>query len=212
MKQLKEYIQEIDNERRSIITSETLKLLNETDEIDGWLYSDEIMLLHHLAKDIDGLIVEIGSWKGKSATAITSALKNGELYCIDTFKGSKEHDIDNLLELFIENTKKYEDKITYIPMMSKYAAEKFDDDSIDMLFIDGSHEYKDVKSDLELYFKKVKPNGVILIHDTKTADADTIEGKGWKGPIKASNEFIENNKYEIKEICGICSTTCFRKT
>jgi len=37
--------------------------------------------------------------------------------------------------------------------------------SVDVLYVDGSHTFEDVKSDLENYRSKVKPGGVILCHD-----------------------------------------------
>jgi len=206
MTQLNKYIEQIIKERTTSITIETLKILDEVDKISGWLISDEIMLLHNLAKDIDGFVVEIGSWKGKSSVAIASALNEGMLHCIDTFEGSEEHIEHNILELFINNIKKYEDKILYIKGKSKDVVNEFEDNLIDMLFIDGSHEYEDVKNDLNLYFEKVKSDGIILVHDTATNDS-----KGWEGPTKAVNEFIENNKTKIKEVCEIVSITCFRK-
>ena len=41
----------------------------------------------------------------------------------------------------------------------------FEDGSIDLLHIDGSHEYEEVKSDFEKWLPKVKKGGRILIHD-----------------------------------------------
>ena len=36
---------------------------------------------------------------------------------------------------------------------------------IDILFIDGSHDYESVKRDFENWSQFVKPNGIILMHD-----------------------------------------------
>lgn len=42
---------------------------------------------------------------------------------------------------------------------------QFDDGSIDILHIDGSHFYEDVKHDYETWKIKVKANGIIMFHD-----------------------------------------------
>ena len=39
-------------------------------------------------------------------------------------------------------------------------------EELDILFIDGSHDYEGVKRDYEIYGSLVKPGGVIIFHDT----------------------------------------------
>jgi hypothetical protein len=41
----------------------------------------------------------------------------------------------------------------------------FSDDSIDILHIDGHHSYESVRSDFESWLPKVRPGGIILLHD-----------------------------------------------
>jgi len=41
----------------------------------------------------------------------------------------------------------------------------FEDNSIGMIFIDGSHEYELVKADMEAWRPKVVPGGIIALHD-----------------------------------------------
>ena len=43
--------------------------------------------------------------------------------------------------------------------------ENFEDNSIDVLFIDGGHEYSVVKKDIEIGWNKVKPGGYICGDD-----------------------------------------------
>lgn len=47
-------------------------------------------------------------------------------------------------------------------------------DGVDVVFIDTSHHYRHTLTELELYVPKVKPGGVVLLHDTELdTPADT---------------------------------------
>ena len=62
--------------------------------------------------------------------------------------------------------------------------DEFPDQYFDWVYIDGNHLYEFVKQDLELCFKKTKPNGYI------TGD-DYEEGGWWQGGVKkAIDEFV----------------------
>ena len=139
--------------------------------------------------------VEVGSWKGKSAAYIAVEIINSKkdisLDCIDTWKGSSEHVNDDyvksnsLYELFIKNTSSLSSVINPIRMDSVDASKKYENNSIDFIFIDASHEYEYVKKDIEAWFPKVKINGIIAGHDYKN---------GWVGVDKAVDEFFVDKK------------------
>ena len=52
-------------------------------------------------------------------------------------------------------------------------------DGVDVLFIDTSHFYDQTCAELELYVPKVKPGGVVLLHDTELKHP---EGRPWDDP------------------------------
>jgi len=119
--------------------------------------------------------VEVGCWKGKSASYLAVELinsgKNIEFYCVDTWEGSIEHheqmpdQLPSLYDTFIDNMKPLEN--TYIPlrMPSIEASSKFEDSSLDFVFIDASHEYQDVKDDIAAWLPKIKKGGILAGHD-----------------------------------------------
>src|SRR3989337_2786998 len=65
------------------------------DKVDGWLTDKEGELLYNLAKNCtgEGVIVEIGSWQGKSTIWLGRGSKKGNnitIYAIDPHTGASE--------------------------------------------------------------------------------------------------------------------------
>lgn len=117
--------------------------------------------------------VEVGVWKGKSAAymavEIANSNKNIDFYCVDTWEGSVEHqnnpELPRLFEIFTENMKPVEKYYKPMKMKSLEAVHLFEDNSLDFVFIDGSHEYEDVKDDIAFWLPKVKIGGILAGHD-----------------------------------------------
>jgi len=120
-------------------------------------------------------IVEVGSWKGKSiAYFVVEAANRGKqisAYAVDTWKGSEEHTdynevkTDTLYELFLNNIDPIRDMFQHIRKPSLEAANDFEDDSVDFVFIDAAHDYESVKADISAWIPKVKSKGIIAGHD-----------------------------------------------
>lgn len=165
------------------------------DKAQGWLTDKEGELLYNLAKNCkgQGVIVEIGSWKGKSTIYIAQGSKDGnknKVYAIDPHIGSSEHQKKNkevwTFDEFKQNIKNanVEDSITPIVKKSADAVNDINE-PIEFIFIDGAHEYEYVKEDLDLWFPKVVNGGIIAFHDT-------IE---WDGPRRVVRDNVFKSKY-----------------
>jgi len=170
---------------------ETKKL---TEKIDGFLSIKEGELLYNLAKNVKGkgVIVEIGSYKGKSTVWLARGSKAGnkiKVYAIDPHTGNPEHKKRFgkiwTFEEFKKNIKyaKVDDIVIPIVKTSEEAAKNFDK-PVELIFIDGNHEYKFVKLDFEMWFPKVVNGGIMAFHDTI----------GWPGPKKVVEEFVYKSK------------------
>ncbi len=167
--------------------------------INGWLSRSEGALLYKLASSINGNIVEIGSFEGRStfymALAKMDNKKNGFIYAVDTFTGSTEHTKHGKLDTyntFIDNMKKYDimDYVKPIRNTSIKAANECNK-SFSLIFIDGAHDYENVKNDFFAWSPKLEADGMLLFHDTIM----------WKGPKRFIKEYILNsNEYTIKGI------------
>lgn len=121
-----------------------------------------------------GIIAELGSYYGCSSFTFLQAVKDFGLstrfYSIDSWKGdsfTKNDYREDIYGKFMEVLHHcYPDQhAAVLKMTFDEAAERFHDETIDLLHIDGSHYYQDVKHDFETWAGKVKKNGVIFFHD-----------------------------------------------
>lgn len=143
-------------------------------EIQGFMSPDELNWLFNKAQQMNS-IIEIGSWKGRSTHALLEGCNNGIVYAVDHFQGNFDEvynpsvDWDsqggdgrphreifdvNIEKIFRENLQNYSNLIVH-PICSKEASLKFQNKSVDMLFIDGGHGYDEVLDDLISWVPKV---------------------------------------------------------
>jgi predicted O-methyltransferase YrrM len=139
-------------------------------EVPGWMSVRE---LHWLATQSAKYknIVEVGCWMGRSTTALASGT-TGTVYAVDTWEGSPEHGEimqsitpDNLYKAFQHHTSDIPN-IVAIRQPSIHAASKQNwADRVDMVFLDGSHDYQSVIDDIRAWLPKIKDGGLLCGHD-----------------------------------------------
>lgn len=118
-------------------------------------------------------VVEIGSAYGKSTCFIAAALQRnrcGKLFSIDPHTATEWNDGQAGDDTFATVGKRLRQlRLTpYVEqwrMKSSEAAASWSE-AIDILLIDGSHSYDDVRADFFSFLPHVKPGGLILFHDT----------------------------------------------
>ena len=126
--------------------------------------------------------VEVGTWKGKSAcymaVEIINSKKKIRFDCVDTWMGNGRSltDIvhepllrvpDGLYNHFLENIKDVQHVINPIRKPSLEAANLYADNTLNCVFIDAAHDYKNVFSDVKAWLPKIKSGGILAGHDFK---------------------------------------------
>ncbi len=71
----------------------------------------------------------------------------------------------------------FPDVIIHLESSEQAARATFSDCMADYIHIDGDHSYAGCKRDVELYMMRLKPNGVMTMHDTLTFCLKPVKGK-----------------------------------
>ena len=134
-------------------------------DVPGWLTDEEGEALYELARSCTGkgVIVEIGSWKGKSTVCLGVGSQDGEavpVYAIDPHADYRFGDFKTNVE-----RARIAELVRPIAALSQPAADDFVE-PIELLFVDGSHEYDLVLEDFEKWVPKVVDGGWVAFHDT----------------------------------------------
>jgi predicted O-methyltransferase YrrM/glycosyltransferase involved in cell wall biosynthesis len=165
-------------------------------DVSGFFDSDLVYKLATKTFPEGSTFVEIGSWMGRSTCCLGQLIKDSKkdikVYAVDTFEGSEEHGellkeirehSTSLLEIFKGHTSLcgVDHLITPIKGASLDVVNQFEDQSIDFIFIDASHDYANVLADISAWYPKLKPGGLIAGDDYAPC---------WGGVIQAVNEYF----------------------
>ncbi len=118
-------------------------------------------------------VVELGTYWGTSFFSFCQAVKDEglatELIAIDTWEGDEhtgayENDAyENVQETLL---KCFPDiHVNLMRQRFEDAVQQIDDNSIDLLHIDGFHTYEAVSNDYTSWLPKLRDNGVVIFHD-----------------------------------------------
>jgi predicted O-methyltransferase YrrM len=142
--------------------------------------SERAQLLARLPKN--GVVAEVGTWRGDFAAVILNSSRPARLYLIDPWEhrseekyqqasyggrreGQQEMDAihDGVLERFSSEIES--GRVVIRRARSLEAAGSLSPQSLDWVYIDADHSYEGVRDDLESYFPLVKPGGFLAGDD-----------------------------------------------
>ncbi|MGA3150561.1 MAG: class I SAM-dependent methyltransferase [Candidatus Saccharimonadales bacterium] len=149
-------------------------------------------------------LVEIGAAFGGSSSIFLAGMpKGGHLFSIDPFvedsigpwSATEEKCRQSVSRLLRVLNKEDALKNWSLLVKPSYDAVKKWQKKIDLIFIDGDHNYIAVKKDFADWLPHVKKGGLILIHDSRRISATPAKEyhRGWPGPTKLAKE-LRNDK------------------
>lgn len=150
------------------------------------------------------IIVELGTHFGDSYFAFCQSCKEleieTELYAVDHWRGdlhSGFYDESVFSQVNSFNQNHYENRSKLVRRDFKNAKSHFQNGTIDILHIDGAHDYDSIKYDFNSWKSKVSNPGFVLIHDT------LVKERGF-GVHKLWDEIREcYHSFEFKFSCGL---------
>lgn len=145
------------------------------------------------------VLVELGTHKGLSYFTFCQAIKENQIdglcYAVDTFEGDQHTDkYDEAVFNAVNdhNRQNYHGFSYLMRMLFNDALRHFNDDSIDLVHIDGFHTYEAVSEDFTNWYPKVKPGGLMLFHDVQARLQDFGAWKFWD-ELRAQHESFTFN-------------------
>ncbi len=120
--------------------------------------------------------VEIGAWTGESSEVAAQMVER--LTCVDPWEHVNDHEaiFDARMARF-GNVVKLRDRSIVVAHL------QFRPKSIDLVYIDGEHDYKHVRGDILAWLPNIKPGGWITGHDFDKNPAHA-------GVVEAVEEFL----------------------
>jgi predicted O-methyltransferase YrrM len=153
-------------------------------EVEGWLTEEQARRLFAAASAVApaGRVVEIGSFRGRSAVVLAAA--GVDVVCIDPHAGSDRGpreiaaDADRGaadLAAFRANLARagVADRVRHVRAFSHLALADVAG-PVDVLFVDGAHRFGPARADLEAWGARVAPGGRMLVHDAWSSVGVTL--------------------------------------
>lgn len=161
--------------------------------------------LQELAKHLDlreATAVEIGSYAGESALILAATGKFQRITCVDPWQDrftEPERRFEHFagVEQHFDEATKDHPVIRKLKMTSLDAAPRFDDATLDFVYIDGAHDHASVRADIEAWLPKLKPRRWIAGHDYIPR---------FQGVIDAVNELLGPPHYVFRDSSWLVRT------
>ena len=187
--------------KKKLIFDEFKELITKKDFSTFWFLNNYKVFGNFLPKDFNKKFkyLEIGSFEGMSALFVLNFWKNSNVTCIDTWETSADksqilnYNFKNVEEKFDLNLKNYSH--LKIKSSSASALKNFKEKNLffDLIYIDGSHNGKDIYDDAKASFEILNINGLIIFDDIINI-YNEIEIQ----PHHAFEKFYHMNKKKLK--------------
>jgi hypothetical protein len=146
----------------------------------------------HFAYDVVGslqprLLVELGTDRGESYFAFCQSIVENHTgtrcFAVDTWRGDQQaggYDETTFHEVSTHHARHYSGFSTLLRCTFDEALERFAPESIDLLHLDGLHTEEAVRHDVESWLPKIRPGGILLMHDISVRAREFGVWKVWE--------------------------------
>jgi predicted O-methyltransferase YrrM len=192
--------------------------------VDGWLSEAQAQRLWDAARRVPagGLVVEIGSFRGRSAIVMASVLADGaRLMAIDPHAGgdrgpqeiapeAERGDADH--QAFLSNLRAagVESRVEHMRKMSSDAHGDVRD-PIDVLYVDGAHRFAPARDDIVRWGARVRDGGTMLVHDSFSSIGVTLAtlasiafGSRWRY-VGRTSSLAEYRREDVRGLARIAN-------
>ena len=175
---------EPDNDQRPATLAQTLV---DVADVEGWMTDGQAELLWRSAAEVPpgGQIVEIGSFRGRSAIVLARAASGDvDVVAIDPHAGNDrgpqeiggfEDEAEQDHAVFLANLERagVRHRVRHLRRFSDVAHGDVAGE-VDLLYIDGAHRYRPALADIRDWGDRVAPGGTLLIHDSFSSIGVTL--------------------------------------
>jgi len=137
------------------------------------------LLTKHLGFMEFSVGAEVGVAEGYHAKVLCENIPGLKLYLIDSWRHySGYNEYENLDRIYFDAVSRLVNYNTTIYReFSMDAVGKFQDNSLDFVYIDAAHDFKNVAMDVCEWSKKVRPGGIVFGHDFKRSKRNVVDVK-----------------------------------
>ena len=119
-----------------------------------------------------GKIVELGVHRGDFAVRLLDEWVGEKYYGVDLWEAgydtddpASEGDREDDYAVAMRNLSPYMDRVEILKTDTVYAADYFQDETIDFVYVDACHQQEAVAADIKAWWPKIIPGGVLAGHD-----------------------------------------------
>ena len=152
--------------------------------------------------------VEVGTHRAQFASVMINRLKPKNFYAVDplrlfpglTSKPGIEFDSQLSLDILAEFVSEYLSRRghTLIRELSETASKQFEDNSLDIVYLDADHSFNGCSNDIDYWYPKVKPGGILAGHDY--CNGNTQTGQVY-GVIQAVAQLVDEHELDLFVTC-----------
>lgn len=136
-------------------------------------------------KDLTG--IEVGVDVGAHAESLLTYCNIRMLFLVDPW-------LNQICEGFCEGRlSRWRNKFKMRKQLSREAVTAFENESLDFVYIDAEHDYNSVREDLNIWWPKLKPGGVMALRNY---------GPRNESLKLAADEFIQGKSFEVEKSCA----------